>query len=265
MKEAQVRTYRPRSKNEQLILCVPATCFDHISGYQLVTKEDAQEALQAIQDFRMFTYRGPAETNPALLQAIPYVVVRDRSGQVLFYRRPPSGSGGEDRLHGRGSIGFGGHVEISDAIQAALEHSGWSENCRPESIGTAPRGMNQQEHTNAVYQMALAFGSLEILGMSVIDILRVSMRRELHEELNLAPHVTEEARLVGLLVDRSEDVGRVHLGLIYNLVLPSLSTGIVPGGEIHSMIPLPPDDLFALAGDPKSNIEGWSRLIIPSL
>jgi predicted NUDIX family phosphoesterase len=55
--------------------------------------------------------RGALETDERYRQLVSYVVVR-WSDSVLIYRRTPKG--GESRLHGRLSVGIGGHWNVSD-------------------------------------------------------------------------------------------------------------------------------------------------------
>jgi predicted NUDIX family phosphoesterase len=52
------------------------------------------------------------ETDPTFVQPIPYIVMRNRD-KVLAYSR--GGAGGEGRLHGKVSVGLGGHVDAADA------------------------------------------------------------------------------------------------------------------------------------------------------
>ena len=54
------------------------------------------------------------EQDPAFLQVIPYIMLRDQRGELFSYRR--GGAGGEHRLHAKQSIGFGGHVDGTDAV-----------------------------------------------------------------------------------------------------------------------------------------------------
>lgn len=49
----------------------------------------------------------------SILQFIPYVVVRHR-GDILAYIRPTHGN--EGRLHGKVSVGVGGHVDLADVV-----------------------------------------------------------------------------------------------------------------------------------------------------
>jgi predicted NUDIX family phosphoesterase len=68
-----------------------------------------------------FVERGQAETNPDLKQIIPYVVVR-QSQRVLIVERLTGG--GERRLHGKLSLGIGGHINPIDGPSAGEPTSG---------------------------------------------------------------------------------------------------------------------------------------------
>jgi predicted NUDIX family phosphoesterase len=61
--------------------------------------------------------RPTAEGDPAFKQLIPYVVVRDAAAVFLMHR---TDAGGDARLHGRASIGVGGHLNPVDAGEDAL-------------------------------------------------------------------------------------------------------------------------------------------------
>jgi predicted NUDIX family phosphoesterase len=68
-----------------------------------------------------------AEETPALKQLIPYVVVRDGNRVFLMHR---TDAGGDARLHGKASIGVGGHLnpvdDGDDPLMAGLRRE-WSE------------------------------------------------------------------------------------------------------------------------------------------
>ena len=57
--------------------------------------------------------RGQLERDPSFRQLIPYIVLA-RGPRVAVYRRAVAG--GEQRLHGRWSLGLGGHVELEDLV-----------------------------------------------------------------------------------------------------------------------------------------------------
>lgn len=64
-----------------------------------------------IRSHGTFRRRGEVEQNPSLKQIIPYAIVRHGARLFLFER---SAAGRESRLHGKISIGVGGHVARSD-------------------------------------------------------------------------------------------------------------------------------------------------------
>jgi predicted NUDIX family phosphoesterase len=74
-----------------------------------------------------FVDRPIAEEDPALKQLIPYVVVRDGP---LVYLMERTAVGGDARLHGKASIGVGGHLnpvdEGEDPLTDGLRRE-WSE------------------------------------------------------------------------------------------------------------------------------------------
>jgi predicted NUDIX family phosphoesterase len=57
--------------------------------------------------------RDEAEADPSVKQVIPYVVIW-RGREVFVYRRTKKG--GEGRLHGKWSLGVGGHINPEDAV-----------------------------------------------------------------------------------------------------------------------------------------------------
>ena len=61
--------------------------------------------------------RPTAEEDPTYKQIIPYVVVRDGDRVFLMHR---TDSGGDARLHGKASIGVGGHLNPVDRGEDAL-------------------------------------------------------------------------------------------------------------------------------------------------
>jgi predicted NUDIX family phosphoesterase len=94
-------------------------------------REAADEGMSALQaavfaDGR-FMERPLAEEDVAFKQLIPYVVVRDGA---LVYLMERTAAGGDPRLHGKASIGVGGHLnpvdEGEDPLADGLRRE-WSE------------------------------------------------------------------------------------------------------------------------------------------
>jgi predicted NUDIX family phosphoesterase len=93
-----------------------------------VADADALEALrEAVVQHARYLDRPVAEANPAFKQLIPYVVVR--SGVLVFLMERSAG-GGDARLHGKASIGVGGHLNPvdgeADPLSAGLRRE-WGE------------------------------------------------------------------------------------------------------------------------------------------
>jgi predicted NUDIX family phosphoesterase len=81
-------------------------------GFSLFGAPDEQEALEArIQRHGFFVERAYAERRPLLKQVIPYTIVQVDERVLLMQRLA---RGGERRLHGKLSIGVGGHINPED-------------------------------------------------------------------------------------------------------------------------------------------------------
>ena len=82
-----------------------------ISGRTGLLTEDREAMLDIIINEHEFIDRPAAEEDPSYKQIIPYVVLT-RKGLVFATRRLNKGS--ESRLHGKVSIGIGGHINPVD-------------------------------------------------------------------------------------------------------------------------------------------------------
>ncbi len=82
-----------------------------ISGKTGLLTADREEMLDIIVNHHEFMDRPAAEEDPSYKQIIPYVVLTQK-GQVFSTRR--LNKGGESRLHGKLSIGIGGHINPVD-------------------------------------------------------------------------------------------------------------------------------------------------------
>lgn len=94
---------------------VPGGC-DFI-GVRQATDADLVELQAALREHGQYVDRPVAEADASLKQLIPYVVVRDADRVFLMERTT---GGGDARLHGRASIGVGGHLNPVDAGEDPL-------------------------------------------------------------------------------------------------------------------------------------------------
>lgn len=94
-------------KHQQHIIAIPATKISHEGeGRALIEGQISGEDVIIAQ-------RAMLEVNESYRQIIPYTILR-KGDRYAAYRRTPKG--GEDRLHGQVSIGFGGHVDLADVV-----------------------------------------------------------------------------------------------------------------------------------------------------
>jgi predicted NUDIX family phosphoesterase len=104
---------------------VPGGC--DFSGVREANAQTMAALRAAVAAHGRFIDRPLAEESPAFKQLIPYVVVRDGPRVFLMER---TDAGGDARLHGKASIGVGGHLnpvdEGEDPLTDGLRRE-WSE------------------------------------------------------------------------------------------------------------------------------------------
>ncbi len=86
-------------------------------GFVPLDQTQGHQLLERLQRGGQFVPRGPAEQDPAWKQLIPYCIVTS-GAQVFVVERRSAQS--EQRLHGRLSIGIGGHIEPQDDTETPL-------------------------------------------------------------------------------------------------------------------------------------------------
>ncbi|MDQ3689473.1 MAG: NUDIX domain-containing protein [Chloroflexota bacterium] len=94
---------------------VPGGC--DFRGVRRADSDALHELRSAIAIHGRYMDRPIAEHDPRFKQLIPYVVVQDGERVFLMAR---TDAGGDSRLHGRASIGVGGHLNPVDAGDDAL-------------------------------------------------------------------------------------------------------------------------------------------------
>lgn len=148
-------------KNDESVLVVPTKDLFDKSFTGVIPIADAHTKLTKALTHLDIKRRGDVEEDPSYKQLISYVVVKNNKSETLLYTR--LSGGGESRLHGKSSVGVGGHMNPVD-------------------------------------------------GLSGYQLLLENTKRELIEEIGVEP---VEIGLYGLVNDDSNDVGQVHVGLIY--------------------------------------------------
>jgi len=154
----------------EFVLVVPrARLFDdrYPHGFEPFGPGDRERLLERVRAHGYFVERRHAERDPALKQVIPYALL-DRGGDLFLMRRLPRG--GEARLHGKLSVGVGGHVnpvdgaaDALDALDAALRREVAEEVAIEGTTEAAPVGILNDDatavgavHFGLVYRVAVA-------------------------------------------------------------------------------------------------------------
>jgi predicted NUDIX family phosphoesterase len=85
-----------------------------VQGFTTVDAGAYRERARAHGEFRR---RADMEGEPSMKQIIPYLIVRHGARLFVFQR---TAAGGEPRLHGKFSIGVGGHITRAD-VEGAID------------------------------------------------------------------------------------------------------------------------------------------------
>lgn len=96
---------------EKVLVVKTEKLSEYISGRIGLLTDIREAVLEVIINEHEFIPRSDAEEDPSYKQIIPYVVLTQR-GKVFATRR--LNKGGESRLHGKISIGIGGHINPVD-------------------------------------------------------------------------------------------------------------------------------------------------------
>jgi predicted NUDIX family phosphoesterase len=173
-----------------------------------------------------FLPRSQVETDPSYKQLVTYSVIQygQTKNDTLIFSYTRGKSGGEDRLKKLKSIGIGGHIS-EDVV--SRRHS--------------------------IHYLARTDLSREL------DYCKIEAMREIEEEVSFTSK-KPLLYLCGLINDDSNDVGKVHFGIVYRLLLS------IPDCEpredcIH-------EGFMTTVNDIKKNVseyESWSKILIEGM
>lgn len=216
-------------KDDVAIMVVPrASLFSGEAPQGFIPHLQA-DYLSVILREQEYLRRGDVEKNPAFKQPIPYAFIVNHMQNMFAYRRASKKEDAhEERLHGRWSFGVGGHIDESDA--------------RLPSESLAKMGV--------------------IWGKGDTALVK-GLARELDEEVDIQGKINS-VRLVGYINDDSEEVGRVHLGLVYvvktNAIIVRHRGGEIVKSGMHSL-----QEIESLFSDTNSVVENWSKIAGPPI
>lgn len=187
-------------------------------------RQAAADRIARMRTHGFFVERRAAEQNSAWKQVIPYVVVKRGDALLLLERKKKQG---EARLHGKLSIGVGGHINPIDGAA--------------DAGGKAGGGARDALHR---------------------DVLLAGLERELEEELDVQGRL--EVKAAGFLNDDSTDVGAVHYGLVAVADARDAQVAIRETEMMEGRF-VPRAALQELHRTARERFETWSSLLIDQL
>lgn len=177
--------------------------------YGFISLEDTRVE-EIVKTFKKYEVkrRGDMEEDPSYKQLIGYVLVKDKeTKEILVYKRLVGG--GESRLHGKASVGIGGH-------------------------------MNDVEN------------------ITIEEIVKINAAREIEEEIGISfEEALNNIDFVGLINDDKEEVGKVHIGLIYVCEVDKNKVKVTENDTLKI------EWLNSDEAKKVENYESWSEFLIP--
>jgi predicted NUDIX family phosphoesterase len=173
--------------------------------------------LGAIEEHTKIMTRKKCENDPTIKHLIPYIFLTTPTKQIFVTRRTSNQT--EDRLHGKASIGVGGHVgEFSDCMDIY----------------------------NNVFFGAIRELNEELHGVDIENLM--------NSQMNL--------KLVGFVNYDADEVGQVHFGLVFHLLVDDVMLPEISVKETDNMMGEWMPINAALMID---NYETWSRALLDGI
>ncbi len=167
--------------------------------------------------------RSEAEYNKSLKQLVVYVIIK-LNNSYLYYRRTSSTS--EKRLLQKYSIGVGGHVNSRDFEQTELT-----------GINLDSTHYHKSE-----------------------SLLNQAIWREINEEITINSKIIQYPKLLCFINDDSDEVGKVHFGVVWEIMIANSDLAIKRKEGIGKMGFKTVEELKRDA----ISFENWSKMIIQS-
>lgn len=216
-------------KKPQFILAADASYFANNDNFRTgITLYPMARFLVEVQDSLCIREREWLETNPKFRQLIPYTVITtELHGNKLFWPYQRMQTVGEQRLAGKVSVGFGGHIDLASVVydkdsvldlQQTLRHS-----CDRE-----------------IEEEVRAIGEYDPSTLASKHPSLVTWAQPEFENLFILHH---------------EDVHAVHAGIVMSLAVPSQMRLECAEAELQMLMPMTAKEL--LGGD--YELELWTR------
>ena len=196
MESSEESTMFQPDKNDEMILVFDKEVFESIGLIEdmlavdvlaPLSKEDYEYMISLLNDMwetgGSVQRRGDMEKDMTYLQPIPYTVIKQGDKYFTYTRLE---GGGESRLHGKSSIGIGGHANNTEYA--------WS------------------------FEHLLAVNNSRELEEEVF------IRDENGEEIDFHYELTKESVITGLMYNQTTEVDSLHLGVLNIISIPETWT-----------------------------------------
>lgn len=192
--------------------------------HDIVDVEDVDRLFFNVGEAKLVD-REICETDESLLQLIPYVVLRDVDTREIFvYTRGKEGQ--EGRLHGKCSIGLGGHIE------SLPKYSLYDNGLSGLIVSDTLRELNEEVGLMSTYSLeASIYGALDA------------------DDFALMTHTGTEVDRVHLAVAFTVFVRKTELG--------QAEKGVILNGQWKSK-----EELLRLHENKEIELENWSRMLL---
>lgn len=245
--EKQGPSMTKQYRHPQHILALDKDFTDHLPGMGLthgfspITPQEYEEWLEAAGAELVIRQRDGLEANPNYRQILPYTIIAFSDDElanwadieIFPYQRTKKI--GEERLAGNHSIGAGGHPDLADAVFNA------------DSV------VNLKETIDTCIQREVGVEELEFTDLdgSTIDPIRNP------EKFRIVP--------MGFIRDDSNNVGRVHLGVV-NVIFVKPGTRVnCKEEELITCVPMTPVQLKSASENGVVKLENWSQILVDFL
>jgi len=201
---------------------------------QGLTSFSIQTFLDEVQSHIVIRERAQLETEPQYRQLIPYMTITQlgTDGIVRYIPYQRTSTAGEQRLHGKVSVGFGGHIDLTDVCYS------------DDSVIDLGKTL--------LFAASREFGE-EVRAVTNVDGVDTDVTN------NYSAAFTDEIILLDLT-----PVDSVHVGIVMAIQVDANVTVTSLEDELELLSPMTASDLLAQNDDgtPKYDLENWTRIIL---
>jgi len=166
-------------------------------------------------------------------QALPYVVMyqKNSDGRLAIFAYQRTKKVGEQRLAGAISVGTGGHMDLADIRM--------SDNSVIDLVSTFAVAVARELNEEVLFDSGV--------GRLTFDEMRQRAQQSVFP------------KVAGMIIDSSNEVGRVHYGVILAMQIPEGFVPVCAEQELTTIGMAHPETLLV------DQMENWSKIVIENI